>query len=102
MSRVDPSVPLVGERCECPTCGCLCNSTSAFEAHRTGQVATAARRCRSVTEMLASGMTINRAGYWVTRPKFAPVGALNGPRRVDLDGAATHTPMTPEIAGNPA
>jgi hypothetical protein len=62
---------LTGDRNQCPGCGQFFNSTSSFDAHRTGPFGTpgeaARRRCMTVEEMQAKGMTLNQAGYWVQR-----------------------------------
>jgi hypothetical protein len=72
MPRIHPEVKLSGDRNECPTCGELFNSTSAFDRHRTGPFGEkgqpAARRCRSVAEMQQLGMVKNSAGFWIRSP----------------------------------
>ncbi|WP_233867197.1 hypothetical protein [Paraburkholderia adhaesiva] len=62
---------LTGDRNQCPTCGAFFNSTYAFDAHRTGpfggaQGEPSRRRCLTVDEMRAKGMTLNQAGFWMT------------------------------------
>ncbi|MGF6877381.1 hypothetical protein [Paraburkholderia sp. MM5477-R1] len=61
---------LSGDRNQCAACGLLFNSCGAFEKHRTGTFGTgdglpAARRCLTPTEMLATGMSLNKSGFWV-------------------------------------
>jgi hypothetical protein len=62
---------LAGDRNQCPGYGEFFNSTHAFDAHRTGAFGKpgepARRRCMSVAEMQATGMTLNAAGFWITR-----------------------------------
>jgi hypothetical protein len=58
---------LTGDRCQCPSCEKLFNSTAAFDKHRTGSFSPLGlRRCLSAEEMLAAGMAENDAGRWVT------------------------------------
>ncbi|ADC45141.1 hypothetical protein Rmet_6534 [Cupriavidus metallidurans CH34] len=58
---------LTGDRNQCPTCRLYFNSTSAFDKHRVGTWDD--RRCLTVPEMEALGMAINKAGFWVGRPR---------------------------------
>jgi hypothetical protein len=57
------AVILRGDRCRCPACGQLFNSTSAFDKHRAGPWA--GRRCLLEREMVALGMERNTRGFWV-------------------------------------
>jgi hypothetical protein len=67
---------LRGDRNQCPTCGRYFNSTAAFEKHRVGDIGRSSekrpnpygtvRRCMTTGEMLARGMAINAAGFWIT------------------------------------
>lgn len=61
-----------GDRNQCPTCGEYFNSSSSFDFHRTGRFGVD-RRCRTVPEMVARGMTRNAAGFWIKRDR--PAGA---------------------------
>jgi hypothetical protein len=65
------TVALRGDRCRCPSCGQLFNSTRSFDEHRTGDYAVA-RRCLSTVEMLARGMRQNASGFWLTRASARP------------------------------
>ena len=64
---------LRGDRCRCATCGEYFNSTFAFDRHRVGGYQTATkpstRRCLTVAEMAAKGMSVNPAGFWVTETR---------------------------------
>lgn len=40
------------------------NSVTAFDKHRTGEYGVD-RRCMTVDEMTANGMSVNEAGYWI-------------------------------------
>jgi hypothetical protein len=64
---------LTGQRNECPVCRELFNSNAAFTKHRVGSYEDDTRRCRTPLEMKERGMTVNRAGYWITstRPSRA-------------------------------
>lgn len=67
---------LTGDRNQCPTCGEFFNSTTAFDAHRTGPFGgangrPARRRCLSADEMRAKGMTVNTAGFWIIKTHTA-------------------------------
>ena len=58
-------VKVSGDRNQCAGCGELFNSTAAFDKHRNG-VFGFDRRCKSNAEMIASGMAVNNAGFWIT------------------------------------
>lgn len=76
-----PRVPgnqLGGDRNQCTGCGELFNSTAAFDKHRTGTFHPPARRCLTVTEMQAVGMTVNARGFWVTEAMDAAARARRG------------------------
>jgi hypothetical protein len=64
-----PTARLTGSRCACKACGHLFNSVRAFEAHRTGTYRPLARRCLTEGEMRAGGMSLNRAGFWITETR---------------------------------
>jgi hypothetical protein len=55
---------LSGDRWQCARCLRYFNSTHAFDKHRHGQGA--ARTCRTEAEMEHVGMSVNRAGYWIS------------------------------------
>lgn len=63
-----PKLTLRGDRNQCPTCRLYFNSTHAFEKHRTGTYGID-RRCLTVPEMEAKGMTINKDGFWMTKSR---------------------------------
>jgi hypothetical protein len=56
---------LTGSRCLCRGCGCLFNSIKAFDRHRQG--GHQGRRCLSPDGMRDVGMTLNAAGFWISR-----------------------------------
>jgi len=58
-------VRLTGDRNQCQGCKQFFNSTFAFEKHRTGEHGKD-RRCLTPDEMLAKGMSVNAAGFWIT------------------------------------
>ena len=55
-------------RNQCRGCGQYFNSNSAFEKHRTGKF-NESRRCKTPEEMQASGMHLNKDGYWASEPR---------------------------------
>lgn len=57
---------LTGQRNQCRGCDQHFNSNAAFDKHRTGDYKTG-RRCRTPEEMIAKGMSLNAAGFWVTK-----------------------------------
>lgn len=54
---------LKGDRNQCTICNQYFNSTRAFEKHRVGKYND--RRCLTAEEMLAKGMSLNAAGFWI-------------------------------------
>lgn len=56
---------LTGQRNQCPGCNQYFNSNTAFEKHRTGQHGHN-RRCLTPEEMIAKGMSLNKAQFWIT------------------------------------
>jgi hypothetical protein len=56
---------LHGDRNQCQGCKAYFNSTFAFDKHRTGDHGKD-RRCLSVDEMTAKGMSQNAAGFWIS------------------------------------
>ena len=80
MPRSNPDVKLKNGRNECPACGLLFFSTSAFELHRVGKFGVGAdsrdrRRCLTEAEMRVKGMSTTGDGFWIERSMT--VGALN-------------------------
>ena len=51
-------------RNQCSGCKVFFNSVTAFDKHRTGDYGVN-RRCMTVEEMIAKGMSVNEAGYWI-------------------------------------
>lgn len=77
---------LTGRRCLCTACGEYFNSESVFDHHRTGRFerggVAGSRRCLSVSEMLARGWSLNRAGFWITKQRQEAVTSfVEGARR---------------------
>jgi hypothetical protein len=50
---------------QCPGCGQVFKSLTAFEAHRLGEHGTN-RHCGSLEKLKALGMSQNAKGWWVT------------------------------------
>jgi hypothetical protein len=89
VSQSDVESPrLTGTRCRCAACGKNFNSTSAFDRHRYGdyQLRGANRRCRTWQELRALGWTVNKAGFWIERPR------LDAPPRSRDDTTPATTP----------
>jgi hypothetical protein len=63
------TIRLTGSRNQCPTCGELFNSVSAFDRHRRGSYQKRTRHCLTPEEMTAKGMTKNEGGFWVTEKR---------------------------------
>jgi hypothetical protein len=61
------TLTLRGDRNQCPGCGQLFNSTTAFEKHRVGPHEDNGRRCLTVNEMHQRGMVQVDGGWWVTK-----------------------------------
>lgn len=61
------TMTLRGDRNQCPGCGALFNSTTAFEKHRVGQHEGNERRCLTNVEMKARGMSQIAGGWWVSK-----------------------------------
>jgi hypothetical protein len=57
---------LTGQKNQCPGCDQYFNSNIAFEKHRVGEFGRN-RRCRTPEEMIAKGMRLNGAGFWVSK-----------------------------------
>ena len=57
---------LTGQRNQCQGCKQYFNSNKAFDKHRTGKHGHD-RRCRTPDEMLAKGMSLNKANFWITK-----------------------------------
>jgi len=56
---------LRGMRNQCQACKQYFNSNYPFEMHRTGKYGVD-RRCMTVDEMTARGMSLNPAGFWIS------------------------------------
>jgi hypothetical protein len=75
------TLTLTGDHNQCPGCGELFNSTYSFDLHRFGEhgvyVGEVRRRCLTVAEMEAKGMTKNKNGWWISsvRPDELPRGS---------------------------
>jgi hypothetical protein len=54
------------QRNQCQGCKQYFNSNTAFDWHRTGKYGVN-RRCMTAEEMLAKGMSLNEAGFWITQ-----------------------------------
>jgi len=89
------NVGLRGNRCLCRTCGERFNSCAAFDAHRTGSFDLNpphyGRRCLTVAEMVAKGMTTNPKGFWLT-PRKTPRKPSGSPASADLETRSGGTP----------
>lgn len=57
---------LSGDRNQCAGCGEYFNSSFAFDRHRVGEHEGEQRRCMTVDEMLARGMSVSASGFWIT------------------------------------
>ena len=74
-NKVDLSTS-IGGRNQCPTCGKVFRSNTAFDFHRAGEYSSlnpdgltyspSKRRCMTTEEMLAKGMGQQESGTWVT------------------------------------
>ncbi len=64
---------LTGQRNQCRGCSQYFNSNKAFDKHRTGKHGHG-RRCLTPEEMMAKGMSLNKANFWITKamPQEAP------------------------------
>lgn len=60
---------LSGSRNQCPTCTQYFNSNYVFDMHRVGKPGSLNRRCRTPDEMLLKGMSLNKAGFWISETK---------------------------------
>lgn len=59
---------LTGNRNQCQVCKEYFNSNSPFDKHRTGKYGVN-RRCLTPDEMIAKGMSVNAAGFWITEKR---------------------------------
>ena len=57
---------LGSQRNQCQGCKQYFNSNAAFDKHRTGKHGVN-RRCMTSEEMKDKGMSINHAGFWITK-----------------------------------
>jgi hypothetical protein len=64
-----PRRRLTGARCRCSACGQHFNSVAAFDMHRVGTYQPIRRICLLPQEMQARGMSVNRAGFWITEAR---------------------------------
>jgi len=67
---------LTGDRNHCPSCQEYFNSSGTFDRHRTGSYDPPQRRCLSIQEMEAKGMSKNKSGYWIRMPLGAVTKGL--------------------------
>lgn len=65
----DPNLPFGTDICRCSVCSEYFNSAYAFDAHRIGK-AGVDRRCKSVAEMIESGMSLNAKRRWITQRRI--------------------------------
>ena len=56
---------LTGQRNQCQACKQYFNSNKAFDLHRRGSF-NGGRRCLTSDEMIAKGMSLNAAGFWIS------------------------------------
>lgn len=56
---------LTGQKNQCRGCSQYFNSNRAFDKHRTGHYEHG-RRCLTPDEMIAKGMSLNAAGFWIS------------------------------------
>jgi hypothetical protein len=73
---------LTGQRNQCRGCDQYFNSNVAFAKHRTGKFEEG-RRCRTAEEMIAKGMSLNAAGFWITAAM--PTDKVNTLKGIDDD-----------------
>ncbi|HXR65851.1 MAG TPA: hypothetical protein VN729_08005 [Ktedonobacteraceae bacterium] len=52
-------------RSECAACGMIFAGVRAFDAHRVGSYQSKTRRCLTISEMQAQGMTQEARGWWM-------------------------------------
>lgn len=67
---------LTSGRNQCPSCGDRFKSNTGFDWHRTGTFGDRddPRRCLTVSQMTAKGMTRDGAGFWITKAMNPPEG----------------------------
>lgn len=94
------AMPLRGDRNQCPTCSEYFNSSSAFDRHRTGRFGVD-RRCRTVGEMAALGMSANAGGFWITEPLPEAAGARLRAAVSAPEGSEYHPDETSAPAAQP-
>jgi hypothetical protein len=56
---------LGNSRCQCIGCDEYFNSVAAFDKHRVEGICET-RRCMTSKELLSSGLTKNKDGFWIT------------------------------------
>jgi hypothetical protein len=90
------TLTLRGDHGQCAACRQYFNSTYVFDKHRVGRYTPAERRCLNPSEMRSKGMTVNSAGFWITKPRSARSFADADSTRTavrssrDVEGAATY------------
>jgi hypothetical protein len=85
---------LTGARCQCAGCDGLFNSVTAFDQHRVGEPLH--RRCLTVDEMTWQGMSVNKAGFWITEPHLK---RRSQGRARELKATISQTPCLPKGGG---
>jgi hypothetical protein len=103
MNTANP--PLIGEDCQCPTCGLTFVGERAFDRHRVGEYGAPkghpeGRRCRSLAEMHAAGMGQNAVGQWRIL-RLVPQQRTAGLEPSDASRALNTTPQ-PATGAEPA
>jgi hypothetical protein len=82
-------------RCLCRNCGEYFNSIRAFDRHRIGAYLSD-RRCLSGGEMRDNGMSVNKSGFWITKPR-SKHRLQAAPSRISA--ALQTTPLSPQGGG---
>lgn len=65
----------------CRTCRRTFAGIVAFDTHRTGSFTPLARRCMTVAEMRAAGMTQNEKGWWVSPSIYSTIAPKTGNKK---------------------
>lgn len=61
-----PRRALNGDHNQCPSCGEYFNSSASFDGHRYGKHTGNLRKCLTVDQMTAKGMSVDSGGWWIT------------------------------------
>ncbi len=85
--RANPHVVLRGDHNECAGCGQLFNSVRAFEKHRIGDFGKD-RRCATIQEMIANGMSCSSTGWWITESREMTDSSSGSDARINDQEAA--------------